>query len=59
LNTETKRGRPKKKVFEKRVQQFTLRLKPIEYGRLRMAARERNMTMAKFIRLCLSEYLDS
>lgn len=58
MNMVTKRGRPKKRATEQRALRLTLRLTPIEYGRIKTAAKNKNMTMVKFIRECIKTYLD-
>ena len=57
MNTETKRGRPKKKAIEKRAVKIRVGVTPLEYGLLKNAAKERNITISELIHRYLSEFL--
>lgn len=54
---EIKRGRPKKKAIEKRAVKIRVGVTPLEYGLLKNAAKERNITISELIHRYLSEFL--
>ena len=54
----TKRGRPNKKVVEKKSHVILFRVTPLEYGLLKNAAKAKNIPVTKLIREYLSEFLD-
>ncbi len=54
-----KRGRPSKKVVEKKSQVILLRVTPLEYGLLKNAAKAKNVPVTKLIRGYLSDFLDN
>lgn len=57
MNTEIKRGRPKKKAIEKRAVKIRVGVTPLEYGLLKNAAKEQNTTVSDLIRGYLNEFL--
>ncbi len=54
---EIKRGRPRKRVTEKRAVKIRIGVTPLEYGLLKKAAMERNVTISDLIREYLSDFL--
>lgn len=54
---EIKRGRPKKRVIEKRTVKIRIGVTPLEYGLLKRTAKERNVTISDLIRGYLSDFL--
>ena len=57
MNTEIKRGRPKKKAIEKRAIKIRVGVTPLEYSLLKNAAKEKNITVSDLIRRYLDEFL--